>query len=64
MKDGRSWNRTSLLLRIREVLGLLSYPPAELRNKELNLDFHVQSVASFRLDHPGMRLLPAMSRTA
>jgi hypothetical protein len=25
--DGRSWNRTSLLLRIREVLGLLSYPP-------------------------------------
>ena len=49
MKSGRSWNRTSLLLHIREVLGLLSYPPmSKLRDKDSNLDLHVQSVTSFR----------------
>ena len=81
---GRSWSRTSDLLRIREALCQLSYPPSgrgwesnqqplvcetgalplellardEIRDKESNLDLHVQSVASCRLDDPGARSAP------
>ena len=53
--SGRSWSRTSGLFRIREVLFRKSFPP-KLRDKDSNPDFHVQSVASFRLDDPGLRL--------
>src|SRR5689334_20359187 len=85
--DGRSRSRTGDLLRIREALCRLSYPPSvgrwarldsnqqllacetsalplsyppvlvgvlQIRDKGSNLDLHVQSVASCRLDDPGM----------
>jgi hypothetical protein len=50
----RSWSRTSGLLRIRQALSRLSYPPVRLRDKGSNLDLHVQRVVvSCRLDDPG-----------
>jgi hypothetical protein len=85
-EHGRSRSRTGGLLRIREALCRLSYPPTsgrgwnrtsglllvrqallpaellarrhfraglELRDKGSNLDLHVQSVVSSRLDDPG-----------
>ena len=48
LRSGRGWSRTSDLFLIREVLCLLSFPPVELRDKDSNLDLHVQSVASSR----------------
>jgi hypothetical protein len=53
----QSWSRTSNLLFVRKALSQLSYPPVRLRDKESNLDLHVQSVASSRLDDPGMSFI-------
>ena len=61
--DRRGWARTSGLLFVREALSLLSYSPrAEIRVEESNLDLHVQSVVSCRLDDPGTPFRPARSR--
>jgi hypothetical protein len=48
---GRGWTRNRLPpgLTVRQALSQLSYPPSKLRDKDSNLDLHVQSVASFRL---------------
>jgi hypothetical protein len=54
---GEGWGRTSDILFVRQALSRLSYSPAKLRDKDSNLDLHVQSVVSFRLDDPG----PALS---
>ena len=51
--DGQGWTRTSSLLFVRQALYPLSYSP-EIRDKGSNLDLHVQSVVSCRLDDPGM----------
>jgi hypothetical protein len=55
--SGRGWARTSSLLFVRQALFRLSYSPetllSQLRDKESNLDLHVQSVVSCRLDDPG-----------
>ena len=51
---GRGWARTSSLLFVRQALSRLSYSPVgQIRDKALNLDLHVQSVVSCRLDDPG-----------
>ncbi len=53
-RGGRGWARTSSLLFVRQALSLLSYSPVrQIRDKGSNLDLHVQSVASCRLDDPG-----------
>src|SRR5204863_4400930 len=52
--SGRGWARTSSLLFVRQALSPLSYSPVDqIRDKGSNLDLHVQSVASCRLDDPG-----------
>jgi hypothetical protein len=57
LSSGRGWARTSSLLFVRQAL----YPlellarPRRIRDKESNLDLHVQSVASCRLDDPGAK---------
>ncbi len=52
--SGRGWARTSSLLFVRQALSRLSYSPVrQIRDKGSNLDLHVQSVASCRLDDPG-----------
>ena len=52
--NGRGWARTSSLLFVRQALSRLSYSPLrQIRDKGSNLDLHVQSVASCRLDDPG-----------
>jgi hypothetical protein len=52
--NGRGWARTSSLLFVRQALSRLSYSPVgQIRDKALNLDLHVQSVVSCRLDDPG-----------
>ncbi len=55
-RGGRSWSRTSNLLFVRQALSRLSYPPSRLRDKGSNLDLHVQSVVSSRLDDPGRQI--------
>jgi hypothetical protein len=59
--SGRGWSRTSGLLLVRQALlpaELLARRRVrggvELRDKGSNLDLHVQSVVSCRLDDPGM----------
>jgi hypothetical protein len=60
--SGRGWARTSSLLFVRQALSRLSYSPVrQIRDKGSNLDFHVQSVASCRLDDPGARGRPPLS---
>jgi hypothetical protein len=55
--SGRGWARTSSLLFVRQALSRLSYSPvSQIRDKGSNLDLHVQSVASCRLDDPGLHL--------
>jgi hypothetical protein len=45
--SGRGWNRTSSLLLVRQALSALELPAqVRLRDKDSNLDLHVQSVAS------------------
>src|SRR5213594_3076575 len=52
--SGRGWARTSSLLFVRQALSRLSYSPVrQIRDKGSNLDLHVQSVVSCRLDDPG-----------
>ena len=58
--DGRGWDRTSGLLCVRQTLCRLSYSPW-IRDKDSNLDLHVQSVASFRVRRS--RSVPASPRT-
>ena len=53
--NGRGWTRTSSLLRVKQVLFPIALPAREFRDKGSNLDLHVQSVASCRLDDPGVR---------
>ncbi len=49
-----AWARTSGLMFVRQALSPLSYSPVrQIRDKGSNLDLHVQSVASCRLDDPG-----------
>ena len=57
--DGRGWDRTSGLLCVRQTLCRLSYSPW-IRDKDSNLDLHVQSVASFRVRRS--RSVPASPR--
>src|SRR6188472_2471862 len=52
-RDGRGWTRTSDNLFVRQALSPLSYSPVRIRDKGSNLDLHVQSVVSCRLDDPG-----------
>ena len=62
MESGQGWIRTSSN-RVCKTRALpLSYSPAsvsalQIRDKGSNLDLHVQSVVSYRLDDPGMMFL-------
>ena len=59
--SGRGWARTSSLLFVRQALSRLSYSPVDqIRDKGSNLDLHVQSVASCRLDDPGTNSRPSV----
>jgi hypothetical protein len=61
--SGRGWARTSSLLFVRQALSRLSYSPiGQIRDKGSNLDLHVQSVASCRLDDPGACVFCGRSR--
>ena len=54
--SGRGWTRTSSLLFVRQALfaiELLAPIDGELRDKDSNLDLHVQSVGPAQLDDPG-----------
>ncbi len=61
-RNGRGWTRTSSLLFVRQVLSAIELLAqglhAELRDKDSNLDLHVQSVTSSPLDDPGSRCPP------
>jgi hypothetical protein len=54
MWDRRGRNRTGVAS-ISEKGSAIELPATEIRDKESNLDFHVQSVASCRLDDPGAK---------
>jgi hypothetical protein len=52
--SGRGWIRTSSLLFVRQALSAFELlARVEIRDKGSNLDLHVQSVVSYRLDDPG-----------
>ena len=67
-RDGRGWDRTSSLLCVRQALFRVELlaRAVEIRGKGSNLDLHVQSVVSCRLDDPGTNgcnASPSISRT-
>jgi hypothetical protein len=51
--SGQGWSRTSGLVFVRHALLPSELLAHEFRDKESNLDLHVQSVVSCRLDDPG-----------
>ena len=58
-RSGRGWTRTSSLLFVRQALSAIELlARKQFRDKGSNLDLHVQSVASCRLDDPGMTRCP------